>query len=90
MQHGTSVYTISSEGLAPASHSGIQTHDVRFIRSLHCRSNHCVTWATSMAEYYVKRDHNPKNVYKVECRATQTPDKNEGMTRCHGGVYILC
>jgi hypothetical protein len=26
----------------------------------------------------VKRNHNPKYKYKVECRATQTPDKGEG------------
>jgi hypothetical protein len=41
-----SVYTVSSEGPASASHSGIQTCDVRIIRSLRLRYNHCTTRAT--------------------------------------------
>jgi hypothetical protein len=28
--------------------------------------------------------------YKVEFKATQTPDKSEVRIRCHGGVGILC
>jgi hypothetical protein len=44
LQHGTSVYAVSS---APTSHSGIQTHYIRTIRSLCYCSIHCamhVTW----------------------------------------------
>jgi hypothetical protein len=31
-------------------------------------------------------DYNPKGKYRIECRATQTPDNCEGRIRCHGGV----
>jgi hypothetical protein len=34
LQHGTSVYTVSSEAPAPESHSGIRTPDARIITSL--------------------------------------------------------
>jgi hypothetical protein len=36
----------------------------------------------------VKRNHNPKGNYKIECRAT--PDKCEGRIRCLGGMSIPC
>jgi hypothetical protein len=36
-----------------------------------------------------KRNYNAKGKYKIECRATRTPDKCEGRIRCHGGVSIL-
>jgi hypothetical protein len=45
LRHGTSVYTVSSEGPALTSHSGIRTGDARIIRSLRLRSNHCATRA---------------------------------------------
>jgi hypothetical protein len=38
----------------------------------------------------VKRNHDPKSKYKIQCRATQTPDKCQGRIRCLGGVSILC
>jgi hypothetical protein len=41
LQHETSVYTVSSERLTPTSHSGIRTRNIRIIRSLYHRSNHC-------------------------------------------------
>jgi hypothetical protein len=31
-----------------------------------------------------------KSKYKIECRATWTPEKYEGRIRCLGGVSILC
>jgi hypothetical protein len=43
---GISVYTVSSEGPASTSHSGIRTGDARVTRSLHLRSNHCAKRAT--------------------------------------------
>ena len=43
LRHGTSVYTVSSEGPAKTSRSGIRTGDARIIRSLRLRSNHCAT-----------------------------------------------
>jgi hypothetical protein len=36
----------------------------------------------------MKRNHNPKGNYKIECRATRTSDKCEGRIRCRGGVSI--
>jgi hypothetical protein len=45
LRHGTSVYTVSFEGPAPMSHSGIRTGDARITRSLRLRSNHCATRA---------------------------------------------
>jgi hypothetical protein len=38
----------------------------------------------------VKRNHNPKGNYKIECRATRTSDKCEGRIRCREGVSIPC
>jgi hypothetical protein len=40
LRHRISVYTISSEGPAPMSHSGIRTDNVKTIISLHLHSNH--------------------------------------------------
>jgi hypothetical protein len=40
LRYGPSVYMSSSEGLAPSSHSGIQTRDAK-IMFWHRRSNHC-------------------------------------------------
>jgi hypothetical protein len=38
----------------------------------------------------IKRNHNPKSKYEIECRATRTvPDKYEGKLRCLGGVSIF-
>jgi hypothetical protein len=47
LRHRTSVYTVSSEGTAPTSHSGIRTGDAKINRSLCLRSNHCTTRAAS-------------------------------------------
>jgi hypothetical protein len=45
LRHGTSVYTVSSEGPASIFHSEIRTRDARITRSLRLRSNHCATRA---------------------------------------------
>jgi hypothetical protein len=47
LRHGTTVYTVSSKGPVPTSHSGIQTCDVRIFKSLRRRSNHSASRATS-------------------------------------------
>jgi hypothetical protein len=48
LRQGASVYTVSSEGLAPTSHSGVRTGDAKITRSLRLRFNHC---ATPVASY---------------------------------------
>jgi hypothetical protein len=45
LQHGTSLYTVSSERPEPTSHSGIWTCDARITRFLRLRSNDCATRA---------------------------------------------
>jgi hypothetical protein len=50
MRHGTSAYTVSPEGPAPTSHSGIRTGDARIIRSLFLRSNHCAKKKMSLLD----------------------------------------
>jgi hypothetical protein len=39
LRHGASVYSVSSKGPTPTSHSGIRTRNIRIIRSLCVRSN---------------------------------------------------
>ena len=64
LRHGTSVCTVSSEGQAPTSHSGIQTGDARIIRSLYFSSNHCATPAAFVQKF------GSFNYLSVSCRTT--------------------
>jgi hypothetical protein len=61
LRHGTSVYTVSSEGPAPTSHSGIRTGDARIIRSLRLRSDHCARRAAEKylinSKWYISGKH---------------------------------
>jgi hypothetical protein len=44
---GPRFFSVSCEGPAPTSHSGIWTRDARITRSLRLRSNHCTMWSFS-------------------------------------------
>jgi hypothetical protein len=54
LQHVISDYIVSSEGLATMSHSEIQTHDVRIIRSLHHHPYHCATQTIQVPQNFTE------------------------------------
>jgi hypothetical protein len=64
LRHGTSVYTVSSQGPAPTSHSWIRTGNARITRFMRLHSNHCTTRVATLFCFDI-HSHTPRNAIQM-------------------------